>query len=206
MGEALPFLTPKQIRTALDDLVESGAVIKANLNANPHDRTLWYSVTVEIPPLCPAGQRPLTSEETPVAPAGKCVISGIEPNDQTNPPADPAGEKFVDWFLDLLKRTKAPEVRLTVTNRAAWADAFDKLQRIDGKSKAQIWKACEWARNDPFWSGNFYAPTKLRERKDGVARIDLFLDRMANPQNESHRKSNGRGFEQTHDLTAITDK
>jgi len=39
-----PFLTGKQIRTALDNLVASGVVIKGNYNATAYDRTCWFAL------------------------------------------------------------------------------------------------------------------------------------------------------------------
>lgn len=107
-------------------------------------------------------------------------------------------ERFVEWFVALLARTSAPEPRMTPTVRAGWADAYEKLRRIDRKEKAEIVKVCEWARGDPFWSGNFYAPTKLRERKDGISRYDLFLSKLKSPNgNARTQRPNPRDCEST---------
>ena len=40
-----PYLTRKQIRVALDKLVDAGLVVKGQYNKNPYDRTVWYSLT-----------------------------------------------------------------------------------------------------------------------------------------------------------------
>lgn len=40
-----PYATRKQIRTALEKLVEKGAIKKGYYNANPFDKTAWYSIT-----------------------------------------------------------------------------------------------------------------------------------------------------------------
>lgn len=115
--------------------------------------------------------------------------------------------RFVEWFVELLARTNAPTPRLTPTIRAGWAAVYEKLRRIDGKEKAEIARVCEWARGDPFWSGNFYAPTKLRERKDGISRYDLFLQRLKSPNATSTTvRPNGRYFEQAGSYAGITDK
>lgn len=45
-AELYPHFTEKQIRTALDVLEEEGLIISSNkFNANPFDRTKWYSLT-----------------------------------------------------------------------------------------------------------------------------------------------------------------
>ena len=42
----LPYLTEKQIRSAIDRLVEEGLIVTGVFNANPYDRTKWYSPSV----------------------------------------------------------------------------------------------------------------------------------------------------------------
>lgn len=43
--ELYPYLTERQIRTALQKLVDSGLVVTGNYNRSAYDRTIWYSVT-----------------------------------------------------------------------------------------------------------------------------------------------------------------
>lgn len=40
-----PYMSGKQISTALSKLIEKGLIVKGNYNKNPYDRTLWYAVT-----------------------------------------------------------------------------------------------------------------------------------------------------------------
>ncbi len=42
-----PFLTYKQVRTGIDNLVEYGVLIKANYNQMPGDNTLWFAFSDE---------------------------------------------------------------------------------------------------------------------------------------------------------------
>lgn len=204
----VPYLTPKQVRTAIDVLVSAGLIVKANFNENQYDQTLWYALA-DGEDLCPVGQMETPPRADQVAPEGKSLDQENKP--QTEPPKIneltlEAG-RFVEWFVELLARTGAPTPRLTPTVRAGWADAYEKLRRIDGKEKAEIVRVCEWARADSFWSGNFYAPTKLRERKDGISRYDLFLQRLKSPNATSTTlRPNGRYFEQAGSYAGITDK
>lgn len=45
--DLFPYLSEKQIRTAINTLIEGGAVVTGNYNSQPYDRTLWYSITDE---------------------------------------------------------------------------------------------------------------------------------------------------------------
>ena len=40
-----PYMSGKQITTAIDKLITAGVIIKGNYNQSPYDRTLWYAVT-----------------------------------------------------------------------------------------------------------------------------------------------------------------
>lgn len=201
----VPYLTPKQVRTAIDVLIAAGLVVKSNFNENHYDQTLWYA----LGDLCPVGQMEKPPAADQVAPGGKSLDQGI--NTEKEPPETNEltleAERFVVWFIELLGKTGAPASRLTPTVLAGWRDTYEKLRRIDGKEKAEIAKVCEWARGDPFWSTNFYAPTKLRERKDGISRYDLFLERLKKPNGTSTTvRPNGRYFEQAGSYAGITDK
>ena len=44
-GKTFPYMSYKQIRTALDTLRAEGLVETGNFSDNPYDRTLWYTVT-----------------------------------------------------------------------------------------------------------------------------------------------------------------
>ena len=91
---------------------------------------------------------------------------------------NPEAERFVDWFLALLDETGGVRPKLTKSNRYLWADTYDKLLRIDGKTKDEVKEVCRWARNDAFWQSNFMAPPKLRAKKDGVSYFDVFRNKM----------------------------
>ena len=98
----------------------------------------------------------------------------------------PDCERFVDWFLGLLESTGGPVPKLSEDERAKWADAYEKLLRLDGHTKDEVKAVCEWARNDSFWRGNFMSPRKLRTKTaDGVAYFCFFVNKMraaASPQ------------------------
>lgn len=98
-------------------------------------------------------------------------------------------ERFVNWFLLLLSETGAPITPPTTSVRAMWADTYQKLRRIDGKTKEQIVAVCRWARNDTFWQRNFLSPAKLRQKKDGISYFDSFTVKMSSPTTSTARKA-----------------
>lgn len=44
-SELFPYLTERQVKTALEKLVDDGILITGNFNQKSFDRTLWYSIT-----------------------------------------------------------------------------------------------------------------------------------------------------------------
>lgn len=47
-AKLFPYMTEKQIRTALDKLIEKGYLIKARGSKNPYDRTLYYTILKRV--------------------------------------------------------------------------------------------------------------------------------------------------------------
>lgn len=43
LSKLFPYLSEKQIRYAIDKLLEQGVLITGNYNKTPYDRTLWYA-------------------------------------------------------------------------------------------------------------------------------------------------------------------
>lgn len=96
----------------------------------------------------------------------------------TSAPPPSEGQRFVVWFVELLEVTGAKPA-LTPSTKESWADCYEKMIRIDGRTKEQIKEVCRWARDDAFWRKNFLSPMKLREKKEGVMWFDQFLARMS---------------------------
>ncbi len=46
-NEQFPYLTEKQVRTALEKMEQDGIILSANYNRSKYDRTKWYSITDE---------------------------------------------------------------------------------------------------------------------------------------------------------------
>ena len=78
-SKLFPYLTAKQIRTALEKLRAEGLVETGNFNENAYDRTLWYALTEKGKTLCRTGQIPLPDGANPFALQGE-PIPDIKPD------------------------------------------------------------------------------------------------------------------------------
>jgi len=66
-GELFPYLTLKQIRTALTKLEDDGLIVSGCYNKSAYDRTKWYA------PTCPLGKSDLPSEANEIAQKGEPI-------------------------------------------------------------------------------------------------------------------------------------
>jgi hypothetical protein len=98
-----PYWTPKQMRTVLDKVKESGLVLTGNYNATPYDRTQWYSLSDEGHallglPICPSRQMELSNRANGFGEKGKPI-----PDNKTrykNKEREPARKKRAPLSVD----------------------------------------------------------------------------------------------------------
>lgn len=95
-GDLFPYASAKQIRGALNHLIEEGLIQTGNYNELPTDRTLWYSFTEVGMCLLQKGQMDLPCRENGFASEGKAlpdINTDIEYKntykDTYNPPFNP---------------------------------------------------------------------------------------------------------------------
>lgn len=100
-----------------------------------------------------------------------------------------AAAGFARWFDDKYFLENQKGVK---KNLVAWAKEYEALVKA-GYAKNDIWHAVEWAKNDPFWSANFFSPLKLRAKnKEGVKYIDVFLSRYNQEQGSKTKEAPSR--------------
>lgn len=85
--ELFPYLSKKQIETALNKLREEGILITGNYNQLKYDRTLWYAITEKGYCILLRGEMDVTTEEngndlevTPIP----YINTDIKPNNKPN--------------------------------------------------------------------------------------------------------------------------
>jgi hypothetical protein len=74
-SEMFPYLTEKQIRTALETLRAENIIIAGNYNSDKRDRTLWYALTEKGRCICRIGNSDLPQGADTFAPEGKSYNS-----------------------------------------------------------------------------------------------------------------------------------
>lgn len=97
-AKLFPYFTEKQIRTAIDKLLNAGLILKGNYSQDRYDRTAWYALNL---PICPSGKidPPIWEDDAFAqkgqrpAPAGKSLWNIYNPDEK--PYAAPAGAQEV---------------------------------------------------------------------------------------------------------------
>jgi len=120
-GELFPYLTLKQIRTALTKLEDDGLIVSGCYNKSAYDRTKWYA------PTCPLGKSDLPSGANEIAQKGEPI-----PDINTNNKPYVIIEGFPLWlpieawqgWVEMRKQRKRP-----LTDRAK-ARALTKLEAL----------------------------------------------------------------------------
>ncbi len=205
-------MSDRHVRRILRTLEEAGEIERLEA-AGQHGTNRYLiapKVRADILSVGSSTPDPLTpASVTPDAHVPQSVKNHQQPSDkdEEGKALKEEATKFVDWFLVLLAETGAPPLKITDGVKNGWADAYEKLVRIDGRKKEEIVKVCRWARRDPFWRDNFLSPAKLRQKdKQQVFYYDVFLNKLTHNGTSSHRGGSTRGFEQSSDLATVTDK
>lgn len=83
LAELFPYMTEKQIRTALNKLLADGVVIKGKYNDNKYDQTLWYAISDKGKSILPTKKYDFTKKENRKLKKGESYITDI--NTDINP-------------------------------------------------------------------------------------------------------------------------
>jgi hypothetical protein len=141
--ELFPYLTKKQIRLALEKLVEAGLIVVGNYNKDPRDQTKWYALegTLQLPERANGAAqkgKPLPDskpviKQTPKPPQGADLFA-----DQ----GDAEDDGTFDEFWKAYPKKAGKEAA-----RKAWAKATKKTtpsEIIEGAKRY-----AEWLKNAP---------------------------------------------------------
>lgn len=148
-----PYLTTKQIRTAILKLEEAGLIVSGNFNQSAYDRTKWYS---------PNEQIHLPDLETPFAQKGKPIPDikpDIKPDEDMSSDDDAVSVKdVVDAWNDLAEaRGLAKVVKVTDTRRKQIQARLKEYEPDDwSKALTAIYKSkflC--GENERGWKADF---------------------------------------------------
>lgn len=136
-AELLPYLSEKQIRTALDKLQKEGIIEARNLNEKQYDQTLWYAYiglqTVVTIANRPNGQLELPKKAIASAPEGNSICPKGQTNTNNKPNTIPNDKPVPDLAGDALEAIWAAWSKAGIKRSKSKAHCLDCLKRV-GKS------------------------------------------------------------------------
>lgn len=140
-ADLFPYASAKQIRTALNRLIDAGVLMTGNYNKTTYDRTLWYAFTDEGLTICPIRQMDVTRKKNADAQKGKPIpntntttntnTKQIKNNDQ---PAKPSDQELLNEFEDLWQQypRKQGKAKALEAYKRARKAGVDKTTVLDG--------------------------------------------------------------------------
>lgn len=173
-AELFPYLTGKQIRTALDRLEQDGLLASGVYNKSAYDRTKWYA------PTCPVGKHDLPSGANEIALKGEPIpVINTDHKPVNNILAQPecVSKEVWDDFLAIRKAKRAPltNTALDAIQREA-AKAGWTLNEALSESVARGWQGfkADWVKET---NNGKNTRTAGADRRSSLARaIDEGLD------------------------------
>ena len=179
-----PYLTAKQIRTAIDKLIENGLIITGNYNQYAYDRTLWYALTEKGKSICPVGQMEMPVRANGIALQGE-PIPDRNTDINTDIKTSVAERKTASRFhLPTLQEVKDYCLqRQNNVDAERFIDYYTSNGWRVGKNPMKDWKAAvrTWERQG--WNGYGYggrpqqaAKQQIREAPGAYDVSQLFSD------------------------------
>ena len=139
--DLFPYLTERQIRTALDKLIEDGLIVTGNYNTDPRDRTLWYAVTK-------VGYCILQNRSLQVTEMSNGSDSNVQPLPDSkpqieNPDINESGAREDDDFVPTVEQAKeyADSIGYAGFNAEAFVNHYAAKGWRSGGSPIVDWRA-----------------------------------------------------------------
>ena len=149
-AEQFPYLTERQIRTALNKLESEGLVMTGNFNDAAYDRTKWYTVTAKGASICEIGQIHLTflsnGNDLKVEP----IPYDYQMTTKEEPPITPHDdtsakvEEIVAYLNDLTGKSFKPKADAT---RKAIDARLNEGYTVDDCRRVIDAKVADWGRD-----------------------------------------------------------
>ena len=150
-GELFPYMSEKQIRTAIEKLIEDGVLVTGNYNKLAYDRTTWYALTEKGKSICRIGQMEHAKRENGFPQNGE-PIPDINPNVTPDVISGKKKERKNNSFDSIIAAyTTDPEItellqewlKVRKAKRAAMTDRaiqmnIDKLDKLAYESRMPV--------------------------------------------------------------------
>jgi len=83
--------------------------------------------------------------------------------------------KSLDAFCELFPERNRPK---TEPQKIKWLSVIDLANKKDKINPRQLYLICKKAREDEFWSENFFSMAGIRNKKNGVSKLDRFISKF----------------------------
>lgn len=162
-AELFPYVSEKQIRTALKKLVDCGLLQTGNYNKMAYDRTLWYAFTEKGISICPIGKMEMPEKENGFGTKGE-PIPYSKPNEK---PSNKPNKRFVPPTLEEV--THYCLERRNMVNPAQFINYYTANGWKVGKNPMKDWKAAvrTWEQRD--FGGNTKPVKNIPPEEDDLA-------------------------------------
>lgn len=173
--EQFPYLTAKQIRTALDKLVGSGLILKGSFAEDRFKRANWYALGEAI---CPNGQMqlPEAADDTfapkgsASAPEGKCIENRSKPDSKPYPQSAGSAEVTETDVGSILNAYPADRRRDRKASSEHIAEALRQvsLDELLAATEAYAAESADFSRSKVAFIDNWLHAGKWRRHVDDL--------------------------------------
>jgi hypothetical protein len=169
MQKFLFYLSPKQIKYAIQKLLHEKIIIKNNFNKNKFDRTPWYALSPEFSKN--VFERPgLALGRDEPHPSINDSDKETDKEKEISAPdvADPFSfsSQILELSQSLLKNIRLMLPSFKEPNLKEWQLQIDRMIRIDKRTPEEIKKIIDWLPRDMFWSEVILSTVNLRKNFD----------------------------------------
>ena len=169
MSEHFPYLTKKQITTALDKLSDAGLIFKDNFNKAKYDRTTWYSLNPAETVIFPVGEMDLPSGDNGFA----LTVSPIPYNNTDNKTDDVDIDHFEEFWVQCPRRIGKGAARKafkTALTKASFTEIMAGMHKhaaaVDGSDIKYVPHPATWL-NAERWSDQNEPSNKAQGKSAG---------------------------------------
>ena len=141
--ELFPYLSQKQIETALKKLRDDGIIITGNYNALKYDRTLWYAVTEKGKSILHRGEMVFTEK-------GNGFDSQVKPIPYKNPNLKSLNNKpykdiidYLNWRAGTSFKSSGKTTQQHINARLAEGFTVEDFKKVIDNQCAK-WKGNKW--------------------------------------------------------------
>lgn len=171
-AKLFPYLTAKQVRVAIEKLIEAGLIVKGSYGGEKYDRTAWYALNL---PICPEGQMELPEmasgcalEGKPSAHEGKCNRNRYNPAEKPPPSCAEAQEVAEEGFQEFWDGYPKDRRRCPDECRVLFAEIVTEVsaKELTAAARSYAAESAAFTRSKVSFSDNWLRDQKWRRHVD----------------------------------------